>query len=361
MRLLVPHSPEPVIAATLPLVTSPSDSLRITAARHLASLGREETLPALRKLLDDTDGYVRSAVQNGTKRALAAGECSGEFRREMYDALLKQCDQDWGVSGNKAPYAVIALDPARAAIDFASLRWLSPDNRNAWQILKACNEARISLPEDLVRRLLEHSLPLAVGKRCSPHQYVVAAALEALAWTIGDRARPLLECALASEQDRIQVSAAKGLATLVGMADPIKFILERVKEVGFQCLTPPQRVIYCGFEFDSEVCNGGLLQFFGNSSGNHAVETLEALRVLNHAEACHALETAMSLVGPLSREPEQDMRMAAFEGRFDELRERFYPLECAYYATDGLLRQKLWLHAIANPQHFPAKPTPESG
>jgi hypothetical protein len=352
LELLVPHDPEQVLAAVLPLVTSVSNEVRKTAALQLASLGRADTLPVLSRLLDDPDGYVRSYVCIGVARALAADRCSDEFRRGMYEALLNQCDQYWHGALNDAPETVVALDLKRAAVDFASPRWLSPENRNAYRILRACNEARISLPEEAARRVLDHSLPLAVGQECYPHQYVVAAALESLARSLGDQVKPLLERALASDQDEIQVSAAKGLATLAGVQDPINFVLRRMREVGFQGLTTPQRVVYCAFQFDAEVCNGGIMQFFGNSSGNYTVETLESLRALDQAEAYRALETAISLVGPLAREPDRDMRLAAFEDRYDELQARFEPLDSAYYAMKGLLRQRMLLYAVANARHF---------
>jgi HEAT repeat protein len=361
LELLVPHGPDQVLSAALPLVNSPSDEVRKTAALQLASLGRAETLPVLVKLLEDSDGYVRSYVRIGVDRALSDGRCNDEFRRGMYEALLKQCDQDWPGTLNDAPQTIVALDPARAVIDFASPRWLSADNPNVYHLLQACNEARLSLPENLVRSLLDHSLPLAVGERCYPHQYVVAAALEALARCIGDRAKPILEQALTSDQEEIQEFAVKGLATLVGLDDPVKFVLDRVHKVGFEGLSVPQRVVYCGFLFDAEVCNGGIMQFFGNSSGDQAIETLEALRVLNHAEAYRALDTAMNLVGPSAREPDRDMRLAAFEDRYDDLQTRFGPLESAYYGTKGLLRQRMLLYAVANAKHFRAESPFEQG
>lgn len=360
LGLLAPHSPGEVLAAALPLVTSASHEVRKTAALHLASLGRAETLPVLGKLLDDPDGYVRSYVQIGVDRALSAGRCSDEFRRGMYEALLNQCDQDWAEEVNDAPRTVVVLDPERAAVDFASARWLSAENPNTCRILEACNEARIALPHDLVRQLLEHSLPLAVGERCYPHQYVVAAALEVLARQLGEPVRPLLENALASDQQEIQESAARGLATLAGLDDPIHFVLGRMEQVGFDGLTAPQRVVFLGWEFDAEVCNGGMMQFFGNSSGDHAANTLEALRVLGHPEALRALDEATRLIGPLSREPDRDMRLAAFEERFDELQTRFEPLESAYYGTQGLLRQRLVLYAVANAEHFRSQTGDES-
>jgi hypothetical protein len=200
---------------------------------RLASLGRAEALPVLTRLLDDPNGFVRSYVRIGVERALKAGRCSDEFRRVMYETLLNQCDQVWSGTSNKAAEIVVALDPERAAIDFPSVRWLSVDNRNTFRILDACNEANIELPEDLLRRLLENSLPLAVGEKCYPHQYIVAAALEALAMTAASQVKPLLESLLASDQEKKQVSAAKGLATLAGLRDPIQFVLQLVEQVGF--------------------------------------------------------------------------------------------------------------------------------
>jgi hypothetical protein len=129
-------------------------------------------------------------------------------------------------------------------------------------------------------------------------------------------------------------------------------VLEKVKQLGFEDLTAPQQVLYCCFLFDAEVCNGGIMQFFGNSSGDHAAETLEALKLLGHAEAECALSTAMKLIGPLSREPDRDMRLTAFENRYDELQTAFAPLEKDFYRTNGMFRQRMFLYAAANPQHF---------
>jgi Domain of unknown function (DUF4375)/HEAT repeats len=352
LELLAPHAPDQVLAAAIPLVTSPSDEVRTTIARQLASLGRAETLPILIKLLDDPNGYVRSNVAMGVREAVSEGRCGDGFRHGMYEALLKQCDQQWGGAINDAPSSVVALDPARAAIDFASPRWLSIDNPSVYQILEVCNGAQIHLPEVLVRALLDHSLPLAVGDQCYPHQYVAAAALETLARQLGDQVRPLLQSALTSDQEKIQESAARGLVRLAGLDDPVSFVLERLRREDFEALSAPQRVVYCAFLFDAEVCNGGIMQFFGNPTGDHAAATLEALRILGHPEAYRALDTAMNLVGPLSREPDRDMRLAAFEGRYEELQGGFKPLESAYYRTTGLLRQRMMLYAIENAAHF---------
>lgn len=352
LELLVPHAPEPVLSAALPLVTSPSEGVRKTAALQIASLGRSETIPVLNKLLEDSEGYVRSYVEMGVGRALSAGRCNDDFRQAMYAAFLNQCDQDWGSATNDAAEIAIALDTKQAAVDFASTRWLATDNRCVYRILQACNDAQLLLPESLIRPLLDRSLPLAVGERCYQHKQVVAGSLVALTRCIGEGARPLLEASLASDQEEIRMSAATGFVMLAGIDDPIKFVLRQVRQVGFDGLTTPQRVVYCGTWFDAEVCNGGIMQFFGNGSGSHAVETLEALQVLGHPEGHEALQTAMMLVGPLSREPDQAKRLTAFEGRYDELQDHFEPLQNAFYKTHDLLQQSMLIYAVANAEHF---------
>jgi HEAT repeat protein len=352
LGLLLDHAPDQAVPAAAPLIQSPSSEIRKSLASHLGSSGRDDAVPLLAQLLNDDDGFVRSYVQMGVMSALKDGRASDRFRREMYDIFLAQCDQEWKVAGNKAAFAVVTLDPERAAVDLASERWLTPSNRDVHRIIQACNQSRIRLPADRIRQLLDYSLARAVGNNCYPHQYIVAAALEALALSLGDQAKTLIESLLTSDQDEIQESAGRALVTLAGLDDPFNFVVERLQANGFASLTTPQRVVFFAHMFDAEVCNGGIMQFFGNSSGNQCAETLEALRILDLPDAVHCLERAMNLVGPLSRESDRDMRLSAFEDRYDELQAAFAPLESRYYATAGQLRQRILVFSAANAKHF---------
>lgn len=60
----------------------------------------------------------------------------------------------------------------------------------------------------------------------------------------------------------------------------------------------------------------------------------------------------MRLVGPLAREPNRELRLTAFEGRWEELEPAFDPLERGYYATKTQLRQAWLLYAARRPEHF---------
>lgn len=352
LELLVSHAPGEVVRIAAPLAKSPSVEVRKVAALYLASAGRADTIPVLQKLMQDDDGYVRSSVATGIHRAVTENRANEEFRRQAYDLLLSQCDQDWDDATNDAAETIVVVDPARAAVDLADERWLNPSNPNAHRVIEACNGAGLLLPDSIVRRLLNAALPRALGKRCYPQNRVAAAALRAMALRRADDAGTIAESLLNHENEDVREAAAEALAALAGVADPTTFVTDRVGNEGYGSLSHVQRVVYCAFLFDAEVCNGGLMQFFANSSGDHAVDTLAALAELGHKEGHAALDSAMKLAGPLAREPDRELRLTAFEGRWDELTPAFDPLETAYYAAQVQLRQAWLLYAVRHAEHF---------
>jgi hypothetical protein len=62
-------------------------------------------------------------------------------------------------------------------------------------------------------------------------------------------------------------------------------------------------LLYAAHWCQSEVCNGGLLQFFGNSTGVLAPEAVEGFRALGQPRLADLLVQAMGLLGqPYERE-----------------------------------------------------------
>ena len=102
-------------------------------------------------------------------------------------------------------------------------------------------------------------------------------------------------------------------------------------------LTQIQQLAHLVFWYDSEVQNGGHLQYFANSAGERAEETLKALQSLKMDEQFTILEGAISV---LRQHPVPDLETVedyvaeALEGNFDELDRRYY--ECAKPANDYL-------------------------
>ncbi|MEX0700894.1 MAG: DUF4375 domain-containing protein [Planctomycetales bacterium] len=73
---------------------------------------------------------------------------------------------------------------------------------------------------------------------------------------------------------------------------PIESALD---EAGYGALDESERHIWDVVRFQTEIENGGLHQFFGNSSGNHTGQTLDALRAISAVESSAVLEKACML------------------------------------------------------------------
>jgi HEAT repeat protein len=352
LELLVNNDRHEVIDFARKHISHQSSAVRKTLARWLAQLADTSAVPMLTELFKDEDGYVRSYVCIGINWAISEQRATREFLDAMYLPLLEQCDQDWAGTTSDAARTLVAIDAVRAARDLASDRFLSAANQQVHYVLKACNEKRILLPVEKVQAVLNASLPLTTQENCYPHQYNVANALTSLALSTGRSIEPLIKSMMDSRHEVIQETAAAALGLLAGADDPIGFVIKANSHKGFENLTNAQQVVYCAFMFDAEVCNGGLLQFFGNTSGDHVAETLEALRILGHLDAEYALRRAIQLAGPLSRETDREIRLTAFENRFDELQAAYRPLEDAYYSSKGTLRQKIFEFAAKNAADF---------
>ena len=76
-----------------------------------------------------------------------------------------------------------------------------------------------------------------------------------------------------------------------------KSFLKARREVG---------LLYAAFWCQSEVCNGGLLQFFGNPTGVLAPEAVEGFRDIGQPQVSDLLADAMALLGlPYERDHER--------------------------------------------------------
>jgi len=64
----------------------------------------------------------------------------------------------------------------------------------------------------------------------------------------------------------------------------------------YDALNAIQKVAYLAFWYDAEVCNGGHMQYFLNSAGAYAEETIKALPLLGASEHAKVLAEALALV-----------------------------------------------------------------
>lgn len=110
-------------------------------------------------------------------------------------------------------------------------------------------------------------------------------------------------------------------------------VCRRAWSLGVGALSQAERVTYLVDELEREVNNGGFLQYFANSAGDWARETLEALLVIGAPLMAEVLERAMVAFPPPGPSDDRDVRGAQLEALGEEQHARFDPLDaefCAY-------------------------------
>lgn len=106
---------------------------------------------------------------------------------------------------------------------------------------------------------------------------------------------------------------------------------ESPSEGRLERLSPTAQTLYLVVLFDGELVNGGFVQFFENSSGAYAAETLAALRIIGARRSAELLDSALTAFPGRVVPKEQRQRyelLDAFKLRqprfFDNLDETYY-------------------------------------
>lgn len=98
-------------------------------------------------------------------------------------------------------------------------------------------------------------------------------------------------------------------------------LLRRVQRDGIDSLAQYERDYLAVWELHAEASSGSLDQYFANSSGDHAIEALQALHTIGAARAADVLQRALDLFGPAGYSPDVQIRNSRLNAIPDE--ERF--------------------------------------
>ena len=101
----------------------------------------------------------------------------------------------------------------------------------------------------------------------------------------------------------------------------INLIADKYEQMSFE-----QRPAHLVFRYESEVQNGGHLQYFENGGAEHFAETIDALGVLRAVCQQNVLRDARAVFDSRERKPIHSVEeycAVALEGEFDEFDRRF--------------------------------------
>lgn len=108
-------------------------------------------------------------------------------------------------------------------------------------------------------------------------------------------------------------------------------ITSKMRRVGYESLTETEKIFYCVYWLEGEINNGGFHQYFSNSAGDHAIETVSALKKIGAGYTAEILEQSLTVFpekAPFSdREKRQEQLFAIGEENeklLNELDDKFY-------------------------------------
>jgi hypothetical protein len=93
-----------------------------------------------------------------------------------------------------------------------------------------------------------------------------------------------------------------GINQILALNDSTKMIIEfsyglsdKIHMKGFDSLSHPERVLHHVYWLETEINNGGFEQYFGNSSGDYAIDTPAALDEIGAHQTAQLVRRAMDL------------------------------------------------------------------
>jgi hypothetical protein len=81
-------------------------------------------------------------------------------------------------------------------------------------------------------------------------------------------------------------------------------VFDRYMKLGYEKLSPEEKVFQCVWGLEAEVNNGGFNQFYFNSAGDHAADTVKSLEVIGANHTANLVRQANACFG--KAEPSTD-------------------------------------------------------
>ena len=109
------------------------------------------------------------------------------------------------------------------------------------------------------------------------------------------------------------------------------YILRKMEHVGFARLSRPEKIVGCLTELEMEVNNGGFHQYYWNSSGDHALETVDALRSLGAEHTANLLAAANAVFGGEGPSADREQRGIQLDALGGSATTRWFELDGAFF------------------------------
>jgi HEAT repeat protein len=324
-----------------------SAGIRKDAAIMLGGAGTAGIVVPLRKAMADSDEYVRSYALMGLQRAIKRGGLAPECPKELFDDVARLLAE--GKNADNAADVLLSFDERRAAEFLLSPIIFTPESKSLHRSLEALSSRKLKAPRD---RLLELIRQLEAGSMEYPRTYGLGESLRMLGRHRHPGDNEFLGKRLKHPQEQAAEGAAAGLILWHGLDGFTERLSEKMDSKGFAALTPQQQHWETVVMFDSEVNNGGLSQYFFNSSGEHWKIALAGLDAIGAKERAGILREAVALFGaapPVTVRRERQDQLAKVARQNEKA---LSALDDRYYKSTESIEVLLTEYVLNHPEAF---------
>lgn len=345
--LLEESPPSRAVDAVAPFLDDSSTEIRKDAARVIAGTGDRHIVPLMRKAFEDVDEYVCSFALMGLKSALNDERLDKDVAEELFPDIRQLLETD--KKADIAASILYCLDPQRATQFFLSAEVFSADSRIIHRVLRTLVEAKAAVPRDQLQQLI---VSLESSKLEYPREYALSEALRLLGQFELPEDREFLNERTTHDETLVAEGAVEGLLYSYKMEGFKERIWEVEEESGYESLSIHQRYFNSVFICDAEINNGGLSQYFVNSSGDHWRDAVAGLEAMGSSERLEILKEAIAVFGDAGPSEEREERQHQLSKLVKRNEEVFDELDSRYYDSSEVVEVLSSRFVLANSERF---------
>jgi len=345
--LLGDSPPEKAVAVLAPFLNDPSVEIRKDAALAIAKTGAPSIVPLVKKALLDPDDYVREYALMGLEFALDRHGLAEIAHQDLFPSVLALIRE--GKNADKATDILFGLNNDKAKDYFLSEESFTDDSPMLSECLKTLANANVAVPRD---RLLGLIKSLESKKMEYPRTDALGGALLLLGQQKNAEDREFLRQRTSNPNEAVAQGAADGLLSSYGLQGFEQRLWDKENQSGFDGLSQQQK-FYCAVnECDGEINNGGLAQYFVNSSGDHWPDAIAGFEAMGMKGRLAILKEATALFGNEGPSTNREIRQDQLAKLYRKNDSAFAALDSRYYDSSEIIEVWSYRYVFEHPEGF---------
>jgi HEAT repeat protein len=345
--LLGDSPPQEAVEVLAPFLSDASDEIRKDAALVIGKTGAETIAPLVKKAFADEDEYVRSYALTGLEFALDRNGLSDQVRRELFPEVLELLRA--GKNSDSAAKILYGLDKERATGFFLSEEILSADSPSLHQILRVLADMKQQVSRERIQSLIA---ALERKEMKYPQTYALGEALRLLGQHRMQEDRDFLRARMNRADDRVNWGASTGLLCSYGLEGSEVRIWEIEKNRGYESLSREQKLYRAVMRCDGEINNGGLAQYFVNSSGDDWRDAVSGFKEMGFEERRKILDEAIAMFGEAGPSTDRTARQKQLKKIYQRNDAAFEELDDRYYKSSEAVKVLMTRFVLAHAEVF---------